>query len=106
MASTSAKFGETRNFLVQNLVEFYFTLKFHHESKIRTTGFQIFPFNALKFKNKILKNSWKINEHLKTPQISPRFLQNFPKIFNQNFLEKLTNIFNMKGCKSTTCQHF
>ncbi len=31
----TAKFDETHEFCVQNLAEFYFTLKFYDESKIR-----------------------------------------------------------------------
>ncbi len=47
MSSISTKFRETYDFWVRNLAEFYFTLIFHNESKIRT----IVPKYSLKFKN-------------------------------------------------------
>ncbi len=80
------KFGETHHFWVQNLAEFYFTLKFH-ESKIRTIIPKYYTLNS---KTKFLKIPGK------STKIFPKLLkfpQDFFKIFNQNFLGKLTKIF-------------
>ncbi len=55
MASTSAKFGETHDFWVQNFAEFYFTLKFHDESKIRIIVPKYFHLTPQNSKTKFLK---------------------------------------------------
>ncbi len=81
------------DFWVQNLTEFYFILKFHDESKIRTIVPKYFHSTLLNSKTKFLKIPEKSTHLPKTLEIFPRFLQNFPKIFNYNFLGMLSKIF-------------
>ncbi len=80
MASTSVKFRETHDFWVQNLAEFYFTLKFHDESKIRTTVPKYFHEMPQNSKTKFLKipgNS--TNIFLKPLKFPQDFFRIFPK---------------------------
>ncbi len=79
------KFDKPHDFLVQNLAEIYFILKFHGESKIRTIVPKYFHSTPENSKTKFLKIPGK------STNIFPKLLK-FPRDFFKIFPKFLTKI--------------